>query len=192
MWITCQFLCLTAVIVHRIDRRPYQWFSVSLRLSQMSSQLRGIGKWCIILCNHWLRWSVFCVRRYTDTESISSQLQNSVVVLWNGCHTLSIIKYKENNTALQQYSLYLIMLRVWHPFHKTTHLHLFSINLCGSACISVNTWFPVHLLENYSLINREDAVKYKRERALIKLMHYSLFWKSLQPKHPRPFICFLQ
>ena len=35
----------------------------------------------------------------------------------------------------------------------------------------VNTWFPVHLLGNYSLINCEDAVKYKRERALIKLMH---------------------
>ena len=35
----------------------------------------------------------------------------------------------------------------------------------------VNTWFPVHLLGNDSLINCEDAVKYKRERALIKLMH---------------------
>ena len=34
---------------------------------------------------------------------------------------------------------------------------------------SVNTWFPVHLLANYSLINCEDAVKYKREHAFNKI-----------------------
>ena len=35
----------------------------------------------------------------------------------------------------------------------------------------VNTWFPVHLLENYPLINSEDAVRYKRERAITRLIH---------------------